>query len=201
MGTKIEWTDETWNPTTGCDRVSPGCDRCYAMTLAKRLKAMGSHRYQTDGDPATSGPGFGFAMHRDALDKPLRWTRPRRIFVNSMSDLFHADMDMSFLYRVFAVMALSPQFRAAVSKAADVAWRIRLERIDLIRVKVKQHLAENPQAPCTSSREGPATPEPEVTASFHSGFFPWPKADLLPRRPPAARPRPTQTAPWTTEDT
>src|SRR4051812_29668226 len=63
----IEWTESTWNPTTGCDRTSPGCDRCYAMTLAKRLKAMGQPKYQRDGDPRTSGPGFALTMHEDAL--------------------------------------------------------------------------------------------------------------------------------------
>lgn len=107
--TGIEWTDATWNPTTGCDKVSPGCDHCYAMTLAPRLKAMGSPRYQNDGDPKTSGPGFGFTMHPDALDQPLRWTKPRRIFVNSMSDLFHSDMSLDFLAEVFAVMSMAPQ--------------------------------------------------------------------------------------------
>jgi protein gp37 len=107
--TGIEWTDATWNPTTGCDKVSPGCDKCYALTQAKRLKAMGSAHYQTDGDPATSGPGFGIAYHPDALDKPLRWTRPRRIFVNSMSDLFHAGVPREFQAEVFAVMALAWQ--------------------------------------------------------------------------------------------
>ena len=74
--TGIEWTDATWNPTTGCDKVSPGCDHCYAMTLAPRLKAMGSPKYQLDGDPRTSGPGFGYAEHPTALDQPLRWTGP-----------------------------------------------------------------------------------------------------------------------------
>jgi protein gp37 len=105
MTTGIQWCDETWNPTTGCDRVSPGCDHCYAMTLAKRLKAMGSPRYQVDGDPRTSGPGFGVQTHAVALDQPLRWTRPRRIFVNSMSDLFHASVPEYFIAQVFAVMA------------------------------------------------------------------------------------------------
>lgn len=111
MGDKtgIEWTDATWNPTTGCDKVSPGCDNCYAMTLAKRLKAMGSPRYQVDGDPETSGPGFGVTVHPTALDQALRWTRPRRIFVNSMSDLFHARVPDEYIARVFAVMALAPQ--------------------------------------------------------------------------------------------
>jgi protein gp37 len=61
---KIEWTEVTWNPTTGCDRISAGCDHCYALTLAKRLKAMGQAKYQNDGDPRTSGPGFGLTLHR-----------------------------------------------------------------------------------------------------------------------------------------
>lgn len=74
--TSIEWTETTWNPTTGCDRISPGCDHCYALTLAKRLKAMGQPKYQTDGDPRTSGPGFGVAMHADVLLEPLRCASP-----------------------------------------------------------------------------------------------------------------------------
>jgi len=85
--TKIEWTEVTWNPTTGCDRISPGCDHCYALTLAKRLKAMGQAKYQRDGDPRTSGPGFGVTVHEDALAEPLRWRTPRKVFVNSMSDI------------------------------------------------------------------------------------------------------------------
>ena len=105
MSTAIEWTDETWNPTTGCDRVSPGCDHCYALTMAARLKAMGQPKYQRDGDPRTSGPGFGLTVHDDALDVPLRWRRPRRIFVNSMSDLFHPDVPARFIEDVFRVMA------------------------------------------------------------------------------------------------
>jgi protein gp37 len=83
----IEWTEATWNPVTGCDRVSAGCDHCYAMTLAKRLKAMGSAKYQNDGDPRTSGPGFGITVHPQALDEPTRWRTPRVVFVNSMRDL------------------------------------------------------------------------------------------------------------------
>src|SRR5438477_7744044 len=81
---RIEWTEATWNPTTGCDRISPGCDNCYALTLSRRLKAMGSAKYQTDGDPRTSGPGFGVALHEDALSVPRRWRDPRVVFVNSM---------------------------------------------------------------------------------------------------------------------
>jgi protein gp37 len=105
----IEWTETTWNPTTGCDRISAGCDNCYALTLAKRLKAMGSAKYQADGDPRTSGPGFGVTVHNDALDAPLHWRKRRTVFVNSMSDLFHAKVPTSFVQRVFEVMAATPQ--------------------------------------------------------------------------------------------
>lgn len=105
----IEWTEATWNPTTGCDRVSRGCDNCYAMTLAKRLKAMGQPRYQRDGDPRTSGPGFGLTVHLDSLRLPLTWKRPRVVFVNSMSDLFHAQVPVAFVRQVFDVMAATPQ--------------------------------------------------------------------------------------------
>lgn len=105
----IEWTETTWNPTTGCDRVSAGCDNCYALTLAKRLKAMGQAKYQTDGDPRTSGPGFGVAVHDDALATPFRWRQPRVVFVNSMSDLFHARVPATFVHRVFEVMAGTPK--------------------------------------------------------------------------------------------
>jgi protein gp37 len=75
VNSTIEWTEATWNPTTGCDRVSAGCDNCYALALSKRLKAMGSAKYQTDGDPRTSGPGFGVAFHPGALDIPRRWVK------------------------------------------------------------------------------------------------------------------------------
>jgi protein gp37 len=111
MGDKsaIEWTDATWNPTTGCDRTSPGCDHCYALTLAKRLKAMGVAKYQRDGSPKTSGPGFGLTLHEDALPLPYGWRLPRRVFVNSMSDLFHDDVPLDFIRRVFDVMADTPQ--------------------------------------------------------------------------------------------
>jgi len=106
--TAIEWTDETWNPVTGCDRVSPGCDNCYALTLAKRLKGMGQPKYQRDGDPRTSGPGFGLTIHPDALEQPARWRKPRRVFVNSMSDLFHPGVPDGFIGEVWDVMASTP---------------------------------------------------------------------------------------------
>jgi protein gp37 len=103
----IEWTQATWNPVTGCDRISPGCHHCYALTLAARLRAMGHAKYQTDGRPPTSGPGFGVATHPQVLIQPLRWRRPRLVFVNSMSDLFHARVPEAFIAEVFAVIAAS----------------------------------------------------------------------------------------------
>ena len=128
--TTIEWTDETWNPTTGCDRVSPGCDHCYALTLAKRLKAMGQAKYQTDGDPRTSGPGFGLALHPDALGIPLRWREPRRIFVNSMSDLFHARVPRQFIARVWDVMGRTPRHTYQVLTKRSLRLRRVADKLD-----------------------------------------------------------------------
>lgn len=131
MGDKstIEWTDATWNPTTGCDRVSAGCDNCYALTLAKRLKAMGQDKYQNDGDPRTSGPGFGLTVHDAALDAPTKWRQPRRVFVNSMSDLFHPRVPDDFIVRVFRVMEETPRHEYQVltkrpKRAAALAPRL-----------------------------------------------------------------------------
>jgi protein gp37 len=108
--TKIHWTDETWNPTTGCDRTRfAGCLHCYALEYASRLKAQGSRRYQVDGDPRTSGPGFGLTLHPDVLDKPRHWRDPRRVFVNSMSDLGHPGIPDEFLAAIFDVMAETPR--------------------------------------------------------------------------------------------
>src|SRR5882724_8168852 len=97
MGDKsaIEWTDATWNPVTGCTKLSPGCKHCYAERLAGRLQAMRNPRY---------GNGFGLTLHPDQLTLPLRWRQPRRIFVNSMSDLFHEAVPDDFLREVFEVM-------------------------------------------------------------------------------------------------
>ncbi len=82
---RIEWTDTTWNPVTGCTRTSPGCDHCYAERMAKRLQAMGNPRYTN---------GFEPTLHWDKVSEPLKWRQPRRIFVNSMSDLFHEAADV-----------------------------------------------------------------------------------------------------------
>lgn len=125
----IEWTEATWNPTTGCDRTSPGCDNCYALTLSKRLKAMGQAKYQNDGDARTSGPGFGLTLHPDTFNIPRSWRVPRTVFVNSMSDLFHPDVPEWYMREVFEVIADTPQHQYQVltkrsKRLADVADRL-----------------------------------------------------------------------------
>jgi protein gp37 len=105
QSTSIEWTDTTWNPVTGCSKISPGCANCYAERLAARLQAMGSPHYRS---------GFRVAWHQDALDAPLHWQKPRRVFVNSMSDLFHEDVPFEFVERVFDVMRLAEQHQFQV---------------------------------------------------------------------------------------
>lgn len=95
QNSRIEWTESTWNPVTGCNKVSPGCKHCYAERLAARLQAMGSFRYRN---------GFEVTLQHDVVELPLRWKKPRVIFVNSMSDLFHEDIPDEFIKRVFHTM-------------------------------------------------------------------------------------------------
>ena len=128
--TTIEWTrgddgspGETWNPTTGCDKISPGCGLprfdgddtggCYALEMARRLKAMGQAKYQNDGDPRTSGPGFGLTVHPDALTVPLRWRKPRRVF------LVHGDPE--------AELALQPKVQALGLDVYRPRWHEEVE--------------------------------------------------------------------------
>jgi protein gp37 len=126
----IEWTEATWNPVTGCDRISAGCDHCYALTLAKRLKAMGAEKYQNDGDPRTSGPGFGVTTHPRTLEQPSKWRSPRVVFVNSMSDLFHAKVPLSFIRDVFDVMADTPQHTYQVLTKRAIRARKLADKLD-----------------------------------------------------------------------
>jgi protein gp37 len=102
--TAIEWATHVWNPVTGCSRVSPGCAHCYALAYAARLKAMGQAKYQRDGGRG-SGPGFGVTLHEDELAAPARWRKPRRVFVNSMSDLFHEEVPFDFVAQVLDAIA------------------------------------------------------------------------------------------------
>jgi len=119
---KIEWTDATWNPVTGCSKFSAGCLHCYAEKMANRLRAMGQLNYQN---------GFEVTCHEHMLDYPLQWKKPRTIFVNSMSDLFHEAIPDEFIFRIFKVMENSPQHRFQVltkranrmkSLSRDLPW-------------------------------------------------------------------------------
>jgi len=118
----IEWTEGTWNPVTGCTKVGPGCRNCYAERMALRLQAMGHPRYRN---------GFELTMHEDALETPLRWRAPQIIFVNSMSDLFHEYLPLSFIRRVFEVMeraswhrfqVLTKRARRLAELAGELPW-------------------------------------------------------------------------------
>lgn len=107
----IEWTESTWNPVTGCNKISPGCQHCYAERMAKRLKAMGQNNYRN---------GFEITLQPQMLEVPLHWKKPQRIFVNSMSDLFHKDVPVEFIRKTFVVMALCPDHVFQVlTKRAD----------------------------------------------------------------------------------
>ena len=121
-GSSIEWTDATWNPVTGCTKVSQGCKNCYAERMAHRLQAMALPKYRA---------GFKVAIHPGTLEEPLRWRKPRRVFVCSMSDLFHEQVPAAFIRKVFEVMnaasrhtfqLLTKRPHRAAEIAGDVAW-------------------------------------------------------------------------------
>ncbi|MBI3374187.1 MAG: phage Gp37/Gp68 family protein [Betaproteobacteria bacterium] len=120
MGSKssIEWTEMTWNPVTGCTKISQGCRNCYAERMAKRLHAMGSVRYRD---------GFRVTLHPDLLDVPRWWRKPRVVFVNSMSDLFHEDIPETYIARVFATMQDCPRhaFQILTNRAERLATMSR----------------------------------------------------------------------------
>lgn len=110
----IEWTESTWNPVTGCSKVSAGCKNCYAERMAARLQAMGNPRY---------ADGFKVTLHPDLVDAPKAWKTPRKIFVNSMSDLFHEKVPVTFIKKVFATMRACPQhtFQILTKRSARLA--------------------------------------------------------------------------------
>ncbi len=95
INSSIEWTESTWNPLTGCTKISPGCKNCYAERMAKRLQAMGTSNYKN---------GFNLTLHHHLIDQPLSWKKPQMIFVNSMSDLFHEDVPLDFIISIFDTM-------------------------------------------------------------------------------------------------
>lgn len=118
----IEWTEVTWNPVTGCDQVSPGCAHCYAKTFAERWVGIPGHHYEQ---------GFALRLWPERLEQPMRWRRPRMIFVNSMSDLFHEDIPDEYVIRVFETMAaashhtfqvLTKRHERLLDLASSIAW-------------------------------------------------------------------------------
>ena len=122
QSSSIEWTEATWNPVTGCTKISPGCLNCYAERMAKRLKAMGQVRYRNE---------FRLTLQPDVVEVPLRWRKARMIFVNSMSDLFHKDVPAEFIARCFSVMAeasrhtfqvLTKRPERALELAKELPW-------------------------------------------------------------------------------
>jgi protein gp37 len=129
-GSKIEWTDRTWNPVTGCTKVSPGCDHCYAEGIARRF--AGSKAFPN---------GFDVTLQPERLDAPLRWRKPARVFVNSMSDLFHDDVPDDFIARVFAVMAAGRQHTFQLLTKRHGRMRSLLGQ-DAFRARVRTELAE-----------------------------------------------------------
>ncbi len=142
---KIEWTELTWNPTTGCSKISQGCKYCYAETMSRRLHAMGIEKYKAN---------FEVRIHECALNEPYAWKKPKIVFVNSMSDLFHADVPLEFIQKVFKVMIENPRhiFQILTKRAdrllqlnSELEWRQNvwmgvsvenmqsMNRIDLLR--------------------------------------------------------------------
>src|SRR6266508_3309924 len=117
-GSTIEWTDATWNPVTGCSKVSPGCDHCYAERFSERFRGVAGHPYER---------GFDLTLWPQRLQQPRHWQRPRRVFVNSMSDLFHEDVPEAFIKQVFEVMADCPQhvFQVLTKRPGRMASVVR----------------------------------------------------------------------------
>ena len=117
--TSIEWTNSTWNPVTGCHKISPGCKNCYAARLAPRLRAMGNPRYAN---------GFEVTLHRDLVGLPTKWTKPKKIFVNSMSDLFHTEVPLDFIQSVFStIVAANHHTFQVLTKRPEQALKMAVE--------------------------------------------------------------------------
>jgi protein gp37 len=123
INSSIEWTHSTWNPVTGCTKISPGCMNCYAECMARRLQAMGSPKYAN---------GFKVTAHQHQIDKPLQWKRPMAIFVNSMSDIFHEEIPFDFILRIFKVMGIAAHHRFQVLTK-------RAERLSSLDSKLPWH--------------------------------------------------------------
>jgi protein gp37 len=140
----IEWTDATWNPVTGCTKVSPGCDHCYAETFAERWRGIPGHPYEN---------GFDVTLRPERLDQPLRWTKPRRIFVNSMSDLFHEAIPDTFIWEVFDVMEEASQHTFQVLTKRHARMRSIVQRRMAVR---REYAAKFDDCRTEAMRNSPA---------------------------------------------
>jgi protein gp37 len=183
-GNGIEWTEgRRLNAVTGCDRISAGCDNCYALRMAKRLKAMGNARYQNDGDPRTSGPGFGVTMWPEVWLEPYKWRRDRLCFVDSMADLFHDEVTDEHIAAGFATFIDCPHisFQMLTKRPQRMA---RLLTSDRFRTLVDEELARR-----GSDRRVPEGPWPEniwLGVSIENDNYTW-RADHLRKIPAALR--------------
>jgi protein gp37 len=166
--TAIEWSDATWNPVTGCSKVSPGCAHCYAETLAKRLHRMGQQGY-TDLPWTPENAEANVFLHPDRLDVPLRWRKPRMVFVNSMSDLFHELVPDDFLDRAFAVMGLAVQhtFQILTKRPDRMAGYLS---DDDVYDRVQREVDRLPAALLSPSAED----RRRRRSSAWTSYFPWP---------------------------
>ncbi|MFD7248020.1 DUF5131 family protein [Streptomyces massasporeus] len=151
--TGIEWTDATWNAVTGCTEVSPGCDRCYAKTFAERWRGTPGHYYEH---------GFDVLLRPEKLDQPLRWRRPRRIFVNSMSDLFHDAVPAEYIAKVWAVMALAPQHTFQVLTKRHGRMRSLLQG-DLYDLMIRQLGSEDSEIYDAITNRAALKPDQRIT--------------------------------------
>ncbi len=142
----IEWTELTWNPVTGCKKISPGCKFCYAEVMSRRLKAMGQEKYKD---------AFKLRVHENELNRPYTWTKPQIVFVNSMSDLFNEDVPLEFIKKVFKVMNENPQHTFQVlTKRAERLSQVHMELTWTTNIW-RQHWLGRAITP--SSACGPAT--------------------------------------------
>jgi len=150
----IEWTDDTWNPVSGCTRVSAGCDNCYAVTMTKRLEAMGQEKYSGLVNIGKGHFNGVVKCHEDALTIPLKAKKPRRYFVNSMSDLFHKEVPFEFIDKVFAAMALCPQhtFQILTKRPERMAEYLNERRSPNAAIAAIAHLWAMERGPVLANR-------------------------------------------------
>lgn len=177
--TGIEWTDQTWNPVVGCSRVSPGCANCYAAAMDKRIRGKDGEEWR---DWSAPNAEYNVRLHPERLTAPLHWKKPRRVFVNSMSDLFHERVPNEFIDRVFAVMASAPQHQFQVLTKRPERMRKYLsdpERTEAIGFQAMTDYEEGLAVARAQSLihwrpDGRGVSDKGATAQFHGDMCAWP---------------------------